>query len=82
MGKAGTQKTIVVLRHDKPVPVTLTRMNIEDIAEKKIRLEWEQMVAKLGYAQEGVFEGVGKKPLAITDYSDTSGIDSKSGMDN
>jgi hypothetical protein len=61
-GQAGSQATITVLRHHKPVQLTLTRMNIEDIADDDERHEWEQIVAKLGNPESGSFEGVGKYP--------------------
>ncbi len=63
-GQAGTQSQYILLRHHKQVPITLTRMNIEDIADDKIRQEWEQIISKLGNPAQGEFEGVGTNPLS------------------
>ncbi len=63
-GQAGTQASYTLLRHHKKVPITLTRMNIEDIADDKIRHEWEQIISKLGNPEQGEFEGVGTNPLS------------------
>lgn len=63
-GQAGTQSEYILLRHHKKVPITLTRMNIEDIADDKIRHEWEQIISKLGNPAQGEFEGVGTNPLS------------------
>lgn len=41
----------------------MTRMNIEDISDDKIRHEWEQIISKLGNPEQGEFEGVGTNPL-------------------
>jgi hypothetical protein len=62
-GLAGSTVTITVLRHNKPEPLTLTRMNIEDIQEPDIRREWEGIVRRLGYPKEGTFSGTSFKNL-------------------
>ncbi len=62
-GQAGTQAQYTLLKHRKPVTITLTRMNIEDIADDKTRHEWEQIISKLGNPEQGEFEGVGTNPL-------------------
>lgn len=56
-GLAGTSETIQLLVHGKPTPITLTRMNIEDIEEPHIRKEWEDLVRQLGYPRQGTFKG-------------------------
>lgn len=63
-GQAGTQAQYILLKHQKKVPITLTRMNIEDIADDKVRHEWEQIISKLGNLEQGEFEGVGTNPLS------------------
>ncbi|MBS1956253.1 MAG: hypothetical protein JST89_18855 [Cyanobacteria bacterium SZAS-4] len=63
-GQAGTQSQYILLKHHKKVPITLTRMNIEDIADDNIRHEWEQIISKLGNPEQGEFEGVGTNPLS------------------
>jgi C-terminal processing protease CtpA/Prc len=65
LGKAGTPIDIQVLRHGKPVTLTLVRMNIEDIADAQYRERWEKIVRDLGYKTEGTFTGTGHHP----DYS-------------
>ncbi len=61
-GQAGTQVEVTVLRHRKSINLTLTRMNIEDIADDDARHEWEKLIAKLGYPKEGEFSGAGSVP--------------------
>ncbi|HEY9678431.1 MAG TPA: PDZ domain-containing protein [Drouetiella sp.] len=62
-GQAGTQVHITLLRHNQPIDVTLTRYNIEDIAEAKYRHEWEQILSQLGNPTEGKYSGIGSDPL-------------------
>jgi len=69
-GQAGSQKQVTVLRHDKPITITLTRMNIEDIADDKRRHEWEQIISKLGNPEQGEFEGIGKNPLTARELEE------------
>ncbi len=61
-GQAGTQVEVTVLRHKKTINLTLTRMNIEDIADDDVRHEWEKLIATLGYPKEGEFSGAGYVP--------------------
>ncbi len=61
-GQAGTQAEVTVLRHKQPINITLTRMNIEDIADDDARHEWEKLIATLGYPKEGEFSGAGSVP--------------------
>lgn len=61
-GQAGASQEITILRHHKPVTVTLMRMNIEDIVEDKYRHEWERIVSMLGNPQRGNFTGKGENP--------------------
>lgn len=82
-GQAGTQKQIVVLRHHKPITLTLTRMNIEDIIDDQAREEWEQIIAKYGYLNAYEFEGVGQNPLSSKTLEDSeSEADTEAEMTN
>lgn len=82
-GQAGTQKQIVVLRHHRPITLTLTRMNIEDIIDDQAREEWEQIIAKYGYLNAYEFEGVGQDPLASKSLEDSeSEADTETKMTN
>jgi C-terminal processing protease CtpA/Prc len=54
-GQAGTDVTVTVLRHNKPVNITLTRMNIEDITNETARHEWEKVLSELGHPTEGEY---------------------------
>jgi C-terminal processing protease CtpA/Prc len=54
-GQAGTPVDITLLRHGKPVTLTLIRMNIEDIQDPEVRQTWERMISNLGYPKEGTF---------------------------
>ena len=47
-GKAGTMVDIVVLRRGQELIFHLTRMNIEDIKDARIRLNYEQLLSALG----------------------------------
>ncbi len=47
-GRAGTAVDCVFMRQGQPVTVHLVRMNIEDIAEPRLRRQFEHMVKTLG----------------------------------
>lgn len=47
-GKAGTPVDIVISRHGEPITFHLTRMNIEDIENEKVRRMFERMLSLLG----------------------------------
>jgi hypothetical protein len=66
-GKAGTPVDVTVLRDGEPVKLTLIRMNIEDIQEPEYRRNWEQILRRLGYPQEGDFSGKSLKDLTPTE---------------
>jgi C-terminal processing protease CtpA/Prc len=61
-GQAGTDVTYTLLRNKKPVDITLTRMNIEDITNDKARHEWEKILSMSGHSTEGEVGGEGYKP--------------------
>ncbi len=52
-GRAGTKVDLGVLRKGKVVTISLTRMNIEDIPDPKIRKTFEKMAQRLGPSGEG-----------------------------
>ena len=62
-GRANTPVDVTVLRDGKPVTITLLRMNIEDIKEPVYRHNWEEILRRLGYPQEGSFSGTSLKDL-------------------
>jgi hypothetical protein len=64
LDQAGTPVHVTVLRHRKPVRLTLLRMNIEDIQQDKYRHQWEQIVRDLGNPKKGTFAGTDLKNLA------------------
>jgi hypothetical protein len=66
-GRAGTDETIILLKHNQKVPVTLTRMNIEDIQEPEYRHEWEKVLRQLGYPKDGTYSGTSMKNLKRVD---------------
>ncbi|HEY9775371.1 MAG TPA: PDZ domain-containing protein [Planktothrix sp.] len=55
LDKAGTAADVTLLRHGQPVTLTLTRMNVEDIASDRVRHEWERIIRSLGSPEKGAF---------------------------
>jgi hypothetical protein len=51
-----------VLRNKKPVDITSTRMNIEDIIDDNARHEWGKILSMLGHPSEGQYGGEGYAP--------------------
>jgi hypothetical protein len=63
LAQAGTTQEVTLLQHKQPVTITLTRMNIEDIKDKKIRKMWENMAKNLVNKSEGTFMARSMKDL-------------------
>ncbi|HEY9712860.1 MAG TPA: PDZ domain-containing protein, partial [Chroococcales cyanobacterium] len=55
LGKAGTTAELTLLRHNRKIPITLVRMNVEDIKEDDIRQMWEKYIRDLGNPTTGTF---------------------------
>jgi C-terminal processing protease CtpA/Prc len=55
--KAGVPMDVTVMRHNKPVTMTLITMNIEDIQEPDVRKMFEKMISDLNYPTAGTFSG-------------------------
>jgi C-terminal processing protease CtpA/Prc len=53
-GKAGTTVNIKVLRDGQIMPFSITRMNIEDIPDPKLRKTYENMAKKFGASSAAV----------------------------
>ncbi len=49
LARAGTVSDITLLRHGQPTTITLTRMNVEDLPDAKIRKVWEGIIDNLGH---------------------------------
>jgi C-terminal processing protease CtpA/Prc len=55
-GKAGSVVNLKVLRDGEIIPISITRMNIEDVPDAKIRKFYENMAEKLTESGEGIVE--------------------------
>lgn len=51
-GKADTPVDVTVIRRGQPITFHLTRMNIEDIQDKRVRTQYEMLLSALGAPQE------------------------------
>lgn len=64
LARAGTPLNVTLKRHGKREPITLVRMNIEDIKDAKYRHRWEQIVRNLGgQPQDGTYTGTSMKNM-------------------
>ncbi len=64
LDREGTPVTLTLLKHKEKIPITLTRINIEDIQTPKYREQWEKIVRDLGYPKSGTFTGDSLKTLS------------------
>jgi bifunctional DNA-binding transcriptional regulator/antitoxin component of YhaV-PrlF toxin-antitoxin module len=53
--RAGSVDEVTVLRDKQPVTLQVTRMNIADIADDKVRKMWEKMILNLADAPDGIY---------------------------
>jgi bifunctional DNA-binding transcriptional regulator/antitoxin component of YhaV-PrlF toxin-antitoxin module len=53
--RAGSVDEVTLLRDKQPVTLQVTRMNIADIADNKVRKMWEKMILNLSNAPDGVY---------------------------
>jgi C-terminal processing protease CtpA/Prc len=64
-GRAGSKVNMTFLRQGQEVSVSLTRMNIEDLPDAKIRRQYESWARKLGPSGDGTVALPDQSPLLL-----------------
>jgi C-terminal processing protease CtpA/Prc len=55
LAKAGTTAQVALMRHGKITMLSLTRVNIEDLPDTKMRHLWERIIDNLGHPPDGEY---------------------------